>query len=85
MNVTHEIRRFIVENILFGDENGLDETTSFEANGILDSLGMVELITFVEDRFGIEIEDTEIAPENLDSVQRIAELVERKLTPQISR
>jgi acyl carrier protein len=81
MNVTHEIRRFIVENILFGDENRLDETTSFEASGIFDSLGMIELITFVENKFGIEILDTEIVPENLDSVRRVAALVERKLTP----
>ncbi|MCP4261209.1 MAG: acyl carrier protein [Planctomycetes bacterium] len=79
MQIQSEIRNYIIENILFGDEELLDVDTSFQENGILDSLGFLEIITFVEEKFGIEIADNEVVPENLGSLRRISSFVEEKL------
>jgi acyl carrier protein len=79
MQIQNEIRSYIVENILFGDEHLIDIDTPFQENGILDSIGFLEIITFVEEKFGIEIEDNEVVPENLGSLQKISDFVERKL------
>lgn len=79
MQIQSEIRNYIIENILFGDEELLDVDTSFQENGILDSIGFLEIITFVEEEFGIEIADSEVVPENLGSLRRISSFVEEKL------
>ena len=60
-----EIRHFIVENYLFDRDNGFGEEESFLDRGILDSTGVMELIAFIEGRFGVKIEDHELLPENL--------------------
>ena len=79
MQIQSEIRNYIIENILFGDEKLLDVDTPFQENGILDSIGFLEIITFVEGQFGIEIADNEVIPENLGSLRRISDFVEKKL------
>ena len=79
INVMHEITHYIIDNILFGDRDKIDENASFQETDILDSLGFLELITFVEEKFGIEIADEELIPENFDSLQRISHFVEQKL------
>jgi len=79
MSIEQEIRRYIVDDILFGDGEKLQVDTSFQEHGIIDSLGFVELITFVEKKFGIEIKDGELIPENFDSLQKITRFVESKL------
>ena len=61
------VRAFIVENFLFGvDDENLTETSSFLENGIVDSTGILELITFVETTYSITVDDSEMVPENLD-------------------
>jgi len=62
MSVQYEIRSYIVENILFGEDERLDDSVSFQESGILDSTGFLELITFVEERFDIDIADDELVP-----------------------
>jgi len=73
------IRDYIVENILFGEGQMLEDDMSFQDGGILDSTGMLEIITFVEEQFGIEIDDGEVVPENLGTLQRISRFVGRKI------
>ena len=73
-----KIRSFIIDNFLFGDDNGLKEETSFLDEGIIDSTGVLELVTFLEDEFEIEVEDEELIPENLDSINNIAVYLEGK-------
>jgi acyl carrier protein len=80
-HITEELRRFVVDNFLFGQGDTLYENTSFLENGIVDSTGVLELIGFLESRFGIHLEDDEIVPDNLDSLDRLASLVERKTAP----
>jgi len=69
------IREFIVESFFVDDFSDED---SFLRNGVIDSLGMLELITFLEKEFGIKITDAELIPENLDSLARVCAFVERK-------
>jgi len=85
MNIEQEIWRYIVDDILFGDREKLQVDTSFQEHGIIDSLGFVELITFVEKKFGIEIKDDELIPENFDNLQKITRFVEWKLNEKSAR
>lgn len=73
------VRQFIIENFIFEDDGSLTAETPFLENGIVDSTGVLELITFVEETYGIKVEDHEIVPENLDSIGNIASFVERRL------
>jgi acyl carrier protein len=73
------IRRYIVENFLFGDDKGLDDSTSFLESGIIDSTGILEVISFLEENFTIKIKDDELLPENLDSIYNILGFIGRKL------
>ncbi len=77
--MTGRIRTFLAENFLLSS-NGfeLDDDSSLLENGVVDSTGVLELIAFVEDAFGIEIADDEIVPENFDSVNRIASYISGK-------
>jgi len=74
-----QIRRFILENYLFTDDPaqlGLDD--SLLGRGIVDSTGMLEIILFIEEQLGVKVADSEMVPENLDSVNRIAAFVTSK-------
>ena len=74
-----KIRQFIVENFLFGDDNGLKDDTSFLDEGIIDSTGILELVSFLEEEFSISVEDEELIPENLDSIVNVVAYLERKM------
>jgi len=75
-----EIRQFIVGNFLFGREgDGFPDDRSFLESGIIDSTGLLELVSFVEQRYSITIADRELVPENLDSLKNISQFVARKL------
>ena len=73
-----QLTQFVVDNFLFGKANGFKSSDSFLESGIIDSTGMVELIFHLENAYAIEIKDSELIPENLDSVDRLAEFVRRK-------
>ena len=79
MSVEYRIRSYILENYLFTDDQGmLGSDDSFLQKNILDSTGMLEVIYFIEDEFAIKVQDEEMVPENLDSVNRIVAFLERK-------
>ena len=81
MSVTREkIRDFVVENFLFGESNGLKDDTSFLDEGIIDSTGILELVNFCEEEFSISVEDEELVPENLDSINNVVAYLESKPT-----
>ena len=78
--INERIRNFILENYLFGyDENELSNDSSFLELGVLDSTGIIELVGFVENEFNIEVMDSEILPENLDSIDFISSYIYRKV------
>jgi acyl carrier protein len=73
------IRGFIKSNFLFGSEDAkISDDDSFFETGIIDSTGMLELVSFVENEFGIEVADMDLIPENLDSVNKLAGFIDRK-------
>lgn len=72
------IREFIIENFLFGEADGLSDGASMLEEGIIDSTGVLELVTFLEERFSIHVEDDELIPENLDSINNAAAFVTSK-------
>jgi acyl carrier protein len=76
--VNDQIRAFVVANFYVADAAALKDTDSLLDGGIIDSTGALEVIAFIEETFGIRVEDAEMLPENLDSVQRIADFVARK-------
>ena len=77
--VKDKIREFVVENFLFGKDDGLKDDTSFLDEGIIDSTGILELVSFLEEEFGIAVEDEELIPENLDSIANVTTYLEKKL------
>jgi acyl carrier protein len=79
MDIRQQIRQFIAENFLFVETGyDLDDTVSFMEEGIVDSMGILELILFIEETFLISVEDDEIEPDNLDSVDNLCNFVMRK-------
>ena len=80
MDTSAKVREFVVENFLFGDGQALKDDTSFMEDGIIDSTGILELVFFLEETFGLKIEDEELVPDNMDSLQNISRFIERKLS-----
>jgi acyl carrier protein len=79
MGIRRSIRNYILENILFtDDESALVDGDSFLAKGMIDSTGVLEIMYFVEEAFGITVDDEEMLPENLDSVDSLVSFVNRK-------
>jgi len=75
-----KLRLFILDNFLFtDDQDELDNDDSFMDKNIVDSTGILEIIEFIEEECSIKIEDEEIIPDNLDSIQKIVSFVKRKL------
>lgn len=79
-NISNEIRQFIVGNFLFGDGDHLEDHTSFMENGIIDSTGILELVSYLEENYLIKIQDEELLPENLDSLNNVTSFLGRKLS-----
>lgn len=73
-----ELKSYIVDSFLFGDDSGLEGDTSFLEQGILDSTGVMELVQYIESQHGIKVEDDELLPDNLDSINLICQFIERK-------
>ena len=73
------IKNFIIENFMFGSDEGLSDDTSFLDEGIIDSTGILELVDFLETEFAIQVEDEELIPENLDSISNLERYLSNKL------
>lgn len=82
MNQREEIRNFITSRLLFDDSSGLRDDVSFLESGIVDSTGMLELISFVEEKFNFKVADEEMVGDNFDSIERLDQFVSRKLAGQ---
>ena len=74
-----EVRGFVVSNYLLGKDNGFSNDDSFLELGIIDSTGILELISHLESTYGIEVTDDELNPDNLDTINRITAYLARKL------
>ena len=76
-----KIRDFVTTNFYVADPKALEDRTSLLDQGIIDSTGVLEVIMYIESTFGVTVEDSEMLPENLDSIERIAAFVARKQVP----
>ena len=77
--IRDKVRNFIVENFLFGDTSyQLADDASLIENDIIDSTAVLELVAFIEDNFGITMNDADIVPANLDSLARISSFIETR-------
>jgi acyl carrier protein len=77
-DVKNVVRKFILDNFAMGGGVSVADDTSFMESHILDSTGFIELITFIEETYGITVDDAEMLPENFDSLANIDGYVARK-------
>lgn len=79
--IERDMRQFLADNFILDEGGaGLGVDESLTESGVLDSMGVLELITFIEERFGFSVPDEDTLPENLDSVSRLVAYVERRLS-----
>src|ERR1043166_5032512 len=78
IEIRQNVSRFIIENLLLGQHVDVERAPSFLEAGIVDSTGILELVQFLEETFGFTVDDTEMLPQNLDSLAAIESFVERK-------
>ncbi len=80
--IEEQLKSFIVNNFLLGDKNRvIKQDESFLQGGIIDSTGVLELVNFIEETYKIKVEDEELVPENLDSIQNLIAYIQRKQKP----
>lgn len=80
-DIKARVKQYILESFLMGaDANKVADNTSFIGKGVIDSTGVLELVAFLERTYGIRVEDAEMVPENLDTLDNIEKYVRGKLT-----
>ena len=78
-SILSDLREFIARNFLFSDKGyTYGDDASFLESGIIDSLGIIELVTFVEKTYGVSVADNELLPENFDSVAKLGSYIANK-------
>ena len=76
-----DLRTFVIDNFLFGQGgDSLHNDDSFLEKGIVDSTGMLELVTFLEEKYTLQIDDDELIPDNLDSIKNLCLFIQKKLS-----
>jgi acyl carrier protein len=86
MEIKTEVRQFIAENVLLGvHQTAIEDTTPLITGGLIDSIGMIGFVAFLESRFEIEFMPREIDVHNLDTVERIEEVIRKKLADREAR
>ena len=76
--VEDDLRRFVVNNFLYGRDDHFSNEDSFLEMGMIDSTGILELVGYLEKTYHITLDDQDLVPANLDSITRLAEFVHRK-------
>ena len=79
--VAQQVREFIVENFLYGQKRAFKDDDSFLGEGIVDSTGVLQLVAFLEETYGITVEDEDLTPGNMDSIDSVAAYLSRKMNP----
>jgi acyl carrier protein len=79
MQLENEIRRYVADNLLYVEE-GLeyDDDTSFVGSGLIDSMGIMELVSYVQSNFQILVDQQDLVPDNFDSVSKVAAFIRGK-------
>ena len=77
-DIKYSVRKFLLDNFVMGGNVVIADDTSFVKAHILDSTGFIELILFIEESFGVKVDDAEMLPENFDSLLNIDGYIGRK-------
>jgi len=77
--VAQQLRDFIVENFLYGQERAFKDDDSFLGEGIVDSTGVLQLVSHLEETYEITVEDEDLTPENMDSINSVTAYLSRKM------
>jgi len=77
--IREQLRRYIAENLLFSDKDyPFEDDASFLKNGVVDSTGVMELVAYVEKKFGVTVDPKEVVPDNFDSIKSLTGYIQRK-------
>ena len=79
MQTENKIREYILKNLYYAEDSYIGDDDSFLETGVIDSMGVMELVTFIQSEFGFEVAQDEIVVENFDSIRKLAEFIRRKL------
>jgi acyl carrier protein len=80
MQLKSELRQFIVENFLYGqDDDDFKDNVSFLDKGLIDSTGVMELVSFIEEKYGLAVDDEELIPDNFDSIEKLSAFMTKKM------
>jgi len=79
-DVRKRLREFVAKNFYLADPDSFDDKTSFLDRGIIDSTGVLELVTFVENEYAFAVADEDMVPANFDSIDALVAFVGRKRT-----
>lgn len=80
-SIEQQLRKFLADNFILENQGAdIDSEESLTQSGVLDSMGVLELIMYIEEEFGVRIPDEDTLPENLDSISRVVSYVSRRLT-----
>ncbi len=77
-DIKSKLREFIKNNFLLGNDSSLNDEDSFMGKGIVDSTGILEVVSFVEENFAFKIPDEDLLPENLDSINNLVTYITKK-------
>lgn len=81
-DIRKKLREFIKNNFLLGNDSNLTDDDSFMGKGIVDSTGILEVVSFVEENFGFKLPDEDLMPENLDSINNLVKYVTSRVSAQ---
>lgn len=84
MSQINAVKEFIIENFLFGEEVQLELDTDFFDKGIIDSTGVLELVSYMEETFDISVDDEELIPENFSCLENIDVFLKKKLNQKVA-
>lgn len=79
MEIENQLREYIIDNFMYADDDGqLTSDMSLFDNGIMDSTGVLDLVAFIEEKYQVQVDDTDLVPENFDSLTAIATYIKSK-------
>lgn len=80
MAIEHELRQYILDNYLFGEDDGrLTPDGSLFDGGIIDSTGVLDLVSFIEATWGLKVADADLVPANFETIARMAAFISARL------
>ena len=81
-NPTERIRKFVLQTFPLARRRNITDSADLLESGVIDSLGVLDLVTFLQTEFAVLVEDEDLTPDNFKSIECMAQFVERMLEPQ---